>query len=90
MDFFNERTFIAILIVIMVALALASCAPKTLPDQGPKQPTVLETISKADTIGRVLGCMFAPNNPICQNKTDMDEENKEWDSMEETKSSDQE
>ena len=94
MDFFNERTFIAILIIVMVTLALGGCAPKHLPDQGPKQPTVMDTISKADSIGLMIGCMFAPNSPECDKirhkKTDVQETNKERDSMEETKSSRQE
>ena len=105
MDFFNSKTFSAILILIIMAFALLSCAKPTLQEQGPKQNTTMDTISKAGSIGTMLGCIFAPASEECQKlhtkKTDEkphksqeeydDENNKEWDNLEkDLKPSDQE
>jgi len=66
MDFFNSNRFITILMLVLVVSVLSSCAKPVLEQQGPKQPTTLETIGKLDAIANVLGCMFDP--APCQKK----------------------
>ena len=105
MDFFNSKTFSAILILVIMAFALVSCTKPTLQTQGPKQNTTLETISKAGSIGAMLGCIFAPSSEECKkfrtkkvdekphkSQEEYDKENnKEWDNLEkDLKPSDQE
>ena len=68
MDFFNSNKFITILMLVLVFSVLSSCAKPVLEQQGPKQPTTLETIGKLDAISKVLGCMFDP--APCQEQRD--------------------
>ena len=95
MDFFNDKTFSAILIIILVAFTLLSCTPKKLETQGPKQPNTMESVAKMKSVGLILGCMFAPNDPECEKirSSKVDEKphlsqqeydnqnNKEWDKV---------
>ena len=93
------------LATILIAIALSGCANKQSETQGPSQGTTIDSIGKMKSIGAVLGCMFAPNDPECvklQSKKDDDkphksqqeydaEVNKEWENLEkDLKSSDQE
>ena len=91
MEFFNSKKFIAILLVILFVAVLSGCAKKPLVEQGPKQPTTLESVAKMKSIGAVIGCMFAPSNPECeklrkkpnQSQEEYNEEiNKEFDELE--------
>jgi hypothetical protein len=96
MEFFNSNKFIIIVLIVLMYMALSGCANKNLPQQGPKQPTTLDSVAKMKSIGALLGCMFAPNDPECERlksrKTDEKphksqeeydaENNKEWDEME--------
>ena len=93
------------LATILIAIILSGCANKPLETQGPSQGNTIDSIAKMKSIGAVLGCMFAPNDPECvklqSKKTDdkphksqeeYDAENdKEWDNLEkDLKPSDQE
>ena len=93
------------LATILIAITLSGCANKPLETQGPSQGSTMDSIAKMKSIGAVLGCIFAPNDPECvklQSKKADDkphksqeeydtENNKEWDNLEkDLKSSDQE
>ena len=96
MEFLNSKKFIFIILLVLLVAVLSGCANKNLPQQGPKQPTTLDSVAKMKSIGALLGCMFAPNDPECDRfksrKTDDKphksqeeydaENNKEWDEME--------
>ena len=96
MEFLNSKKFIFIILLVLLVAVLSGCANKNLPQQGPKQPTTLDSVAKMKSIGALLGCMFAPNDPECDRfksrKTDEKphksqeeydaENNKEWDEME--------
>ena len=105
MEFFNSNKFIIIVLIVLMYMALSGCANKQLETQGPSQGNTMDSIAKMKSIGAVLGCIFAPNDPECvklQSKKADDkphksqeeydtENNKEWDNLEEDlKSSDQE
>lgn len=105
MKFFDDKTISAFVIILIMGMVLLGCAKPTLQEQGPKQNTTLDTISKAGSIGTMLGCIFAPASEECQKlrtkKTDEkphksqkeydNENNKQWDNLEkDLKSSDQE
>jgi len=105
MEFLNSKKFIIAILIVLVWISLSGCANKTFPEQGPKQPTTLDTVAKMKSIGTILGCMFAPSDPECQklksksidekphqSQQEYDSENnKEWDELEtDTKSSTQE
>lgn len=95
MGFFNDKTFSAILIIMLVAFALLSCTPTTLQTQGPKQPNTMESVAKMKSVGSIIGCVFAPNDPVCEEmrtkKTDTkphlsqkeydDQNNKDWEKV---------
>ena len=95
MNFFNDKTLSAIVIIVIMACVLIGCTPKNLETQGPKQPTTLDTVAKMKSVGAIIGCMFAPNDPECEKlkskKTDEkphlkqeeydDQNNKEWDKI---------
>jgi len=95
MDFFNDKTFSAMLIIILVAFTLLSCTPKTIHTQGPRQPNTMESVGKMKSVGLIIGCMFAPNDPECEKirskKVDEkphlsqqeydNQNNKEWDKV---------
>ena len=59
MDKHLEKFLIAGLVMILVLISLSGCGTKPIKTEN-KQPTQLETIGKIDSIGIVLGCMFAP------------------------------
>ena len=96
MKFFDDKTISAFVIILIMGMVLLGCAKPTLQQQGPKQNTTLETISKAGSIGLMLGCIFSPTSDECQklrkSKADTkphksqeeydDENNKEWDNLE--------
>lgn len=52
--------------VILIAMLVISCSPKKIETQGPKQPTTMDTVGNIKSIGMMLGCMFAPNDPECE------------------------
>jgi len=65
MDKDTERLVILILVLILFVAGLSGCAKPKIENQGPKQPTTLETIGKMKGIATVLGCMFAPASEEC-------------------------
>ena len=65
MEFLNSKRFVAIILAVLIVLAVSGCAKKTLEAQGPKQPTTIDSIGKMKSIGAIIGCMFAPNDPEC-------------------------
>ena len=65
MEFFNSKRFIAIILTVLVATSVFGCAKKPLQMQGPKQPTTIDSVGKMKSIGAIIGCMFAPNDPEC-------------------------
>jgi len=93
------------LATMLIAITLSGCANKPLETQGPSQGTTIDSVAKMKSIGAVLGCMFAPNDPECvklrskkadekphKSQEEYDAENdKEWDNLEkDLKPSDQE
>ena len=66
MEFFNSKKFIAILVVLLFFAGLSGCAKKPLVEQGPKQPSTLDSVAKMKSIGAIIGCIFAPGSPECQ------------------------
>ena len=95
MKFFDEKTISAFFILAILAFVLLGCAKAPLQSQGPKQPTTMETVGNIKSIGSMLGCMFAPNDPVCDEmrarKTDKKphltqeeydkQNNKDWDKV---------
>jgi|SRR6056300_319175 hypothetical protein len=65
MEFFNSKRFIMIIVAVLVAIAVSGCAKKSLETQGPKQPTTIDSVGKMKSIGAIIGCVFAPNDPEC-------------------------
>ena len=61
-----------------------SFAKPKIENQGPKQPTTLETVGKMKGIVSVLGCMFAPASDECK-KLQSDQpsykEDQEWNNL---------
>ena len=53
------------LATILIAITLSGCANKPLETQRPSQGTTIDSVGKMKSIGAVLGCMFAPDNPEC-------------------------
>lgn len=66
MKFFDDKTISAFVIILVMAILLLGCAKKPLQQQGPKQPNTLESVAKMKSVGLILGCMFAPNDPECE------------------------
>jgi hypothetical protein len=86
MDKNLERYIIAGLVLILILLSLNGCVKPKMENQGPKQPTTLETVGKMKGIVNVLGCMFAPNSEECRSLKGEDteaQENKEWEELDE-------
>jgi PBP1b-binding outer membrane lipoprotein LpoB len=89
------KKFIGILIVVAAANMITGCANKPLQEQGPKQNNTLQSIAKMKSIGAMIGCMFAPNDPECVKLRDKrtddkphlsqeeydNQNNKEWDKI---------
>ena len=55
----------AVLIIILIAITLTSCAKTTAPVQGPSQGTDIDSVARMKSIGSVIGCMFDPNDAEC-------------------------
>lgn len=53
------------ILILLIAVLVISCSPNKLETQGPKQPTVMDTVGNIKSIGMMLGCAFAPNDPEC-------------------------
>jgi hypothetical protein len=95
MNFLNSKTFMAIIIIVLMSIALTGCAKRVGPVQGPSQGTEIDSIAKMKSIGAVLGCIFAPNDPECvklrEKKTEekphqspeeyQEENSKEWEKL---------
>lgn len=60
------RNYIVVLIIFAASVIMTACAKKPLQQQGPKQPSTLESVAKMKSIGAMIGCMFAPNDPECE------------------------
>lgn len=71
MDFFNDKTLSAIIIIIIMACVLIGCTPKSLETQGPGQPTTLETVANSGSIASGLVCVFAPD--VCVKRKELGE-----------------
>ncbi len=69
MEFFNSKTFIFLIVLMLFVGGLTGCAKKHIEMDHPRQPTTLETIGKLEAIGTVLGCMFDP--APCQKKKEL-------------------
>ena len=84
MDEHLEKYIIAGLVMILILLSLSGCAKPKMENQGPKQPTTLETVGKMKGIVSVLGCMFAPASDECkklQNDQPSYKEDQEWNNL---------
>lgn len=54
-----------ILVLVLILIGLGACVKKpitqtTQPTEKKEVPTITDTIGKMESIGGVLGCMFAP------------------------------
>ena len=70
MDKKLERNIIWTLAIILILIGVLGCVAVPTTNLNPKKVTITDTIGNMGAIGKALGCMFAPDNPICQRKID--------------------
>ena len=67
MNFLDSKTFMAILIIVIVCVSLLGCAKKPSVSQAPDTTqTITDSVHNMQSIASVIGCMFAPNNEQCK------------------------
>ena len=57
----HENKIIKILIIVLVLIGLSGCGVKTINTTQDNTPTLIDSVGKMESIGIVLGCMFAPH-----------------------------
>ena len=67
-----ENKIITILFVVLIIIGLSGCGVKTINTTQDNKPTLIDSVGKMESIGIVLGCMFAPHtcSEVKENKGD--------------------
>ena len=72
MDKMTERRIIIALVLILFFIGISGCGVKTINTTQDSKPTLIDSVGKMESIGIVLGCMFAPHtcSEVKENKGD--------------------
>ena len=65
-----ERNIIWTLAIILILVGVLGCVAVPTTNLNPKKVTITDTIGNMGAIGKALGCMFAPSDPVCQREID--------------------